>query len=322
MKKRLSVVVSCYNEEQGLDQFFRTTVAVLGGCAWDYEIIFVNDGSTDDSAGVLKRLAENDKRVKVLSLSRNFGHEAAMIAGIDYATGDGVVCMDADLQHPPQRIPEIIRAFEAGYDVVSMVCTNREDAGMIKRLTSKAFYKVLNAVSPIRFEENASDFFGITARVAEMLRTQYRERVRYLRGFVQSVGFQRTRIEFEAGKREHGGSHYSLFRLFSFSINTICGFSDVPLKMGIYSGLIAAACGVILIIYSIIMKACFNQPSGYTTVIVALCFLFALTLVVIGVIGEYISILVRETKQRPIYIVEECVNTRQSGGDGEDMRIG
>jgi len=322
MKKRLSVVVSCYNEEQGLDQFFRTTVAVLGGCAWDYEIIFVNDGSTDDSAGVLKRLAENDKRVKVLSLSRNFGHEAAMIAGIDYATGDGVVCMDADLQHPPQRIPEIIRAFEAGYDVVSMVCTNREDAGMIKRLTSKAFYKVLNAVSPIRFEENASDFFGITARVAEVLRTQYRERVRYLRGFVQSVGFQRTRIEFEAGKREHGGSHYSLFRLFSFSINTICGFSDVPLKMGIYSGLIAAACGVILIIYSIIMKACFNQPSGYTTVIVALCFLFALTLVVIGVIGEYISILVRETKQRPIYIVEECVNTRQSGGDGEDMRIG
>ena len=322
MKKRLSVVVSCYNEEQGLDQFFRTTVAVLGGCAWDYEIIFVNDGSTDDSAGVLKRLAENDKRVKVLSLSRNFGHEAAMIAGIDYATGDGVVCMDADLQHPPQRIPEIIRAFEAGYDVVSMVCTNREDAGMIKRLTSKAFYKVLNAVSPIRFEENASDFFGITRRVADVLRKDYRERVRYLRGFVQSVGFQRTRIEFEAGKREHGGSHYSLFRLLSFSINTICGFSDVPLKMGIYSGLVAAACGVILIIYSIIMKACFNQPSGYTTVIVALCFLFALTLVVIGVIGEYISILVRETKQRPIYIVEECVNTRQSGGDGEDMRIG
>lgn len=322
MKKRLSVVVSCYNEEQGLDQFFRTTVAVLGGCAWDYEIIFVNDGSTDDSAGVLKRLAENDKRVKVLSLSRNFGHEAAMIAGIDYATGDGVVCMDADLQHPPQRIPEIIRAFEAGYDVVSMVCTNREDAGMIKRLTSKAFYKVLNAVSPIRFEENASDFFGITRRVADVLRKDYRERVRYLRGFVQSVGFQRTRIEFEAGKREHGGSHYSLFRLLSFSINTICGFSDVPLKMGIYSGLVAAACGVILIIYSIIMKACFNQPSGYTTVIVALCFLFALTLVVIGVIGEYISILVRETKQRPIYIVEECVNTHQSGADGEDMRIG
>ena len=153
--------------------------------------------------------------------------------------------------------------------------------------------------------------FGITARVAEVLRTQYRERVRYLRGFVQSVGFQRTRIEFEAGKREHGGSHYSLFRLLSFSINTICGFSDVPLKMGIYSGLIAAACGVILIIYSIIMKACFNQPSGYTTVIVALCFLFALTLVVIGVIGEYISILVREAKQRPIYIVEECVNVEK-----------
>ena len=311
MKKRLSVVVSCYNEEQGLDQFFRTTVAVLGGCAWDYEIIFVNDGSTDDSAGVLKRLAENDKRVKVLSLSRNFGHEAAMIAGIDYATGDGVVCMDADLQHPPQRIPEIIRAFEAGYDVVSMVSTNREDAGMIKRLTSKAFYKVLNAVSPIRFEENASDFFGITARVAEVLRTQYRERVRYLRGFVQSVGFRRTAVTFEARKREHGRSHYSLLKLLAFSINTLCGFSDVPLKMGIYSGLFAAACGVILIVYSVVMKALFHQPSGYTTIIVALCFLFALTLVVIGIIGEYISILMQETKGRPIYIVRECVNLEE-----------
>lgn len=319
---RLSVVVSCYNEAQGLEKFYQETVPVLQNCSWDYELIFVNDGSTDNTVDVLKRFAADNSKVKIVSFSRNFGHEAAMIAGIDYAIGDGVVCMDADLEHPPECIPQIIAAFEAGNDVVSMVCTNRSDAGPIRRLTSRGFYRVLNMVSPIHFEENASDFFGITRRVADVLRKDYRERVRYLRGFVQSVGFQRTRIEFEAGKREHGGSHYSLFRLLSFSINTICGFSDVPLKMGIYSGLVAAACGVILIIYSIIMKACFNQPSGYTTVIVALCFLFALTLVVIGVIGEYISILVRETKQRPIYIVEECVNTHQSGGDGEDMRIG
>jgi len=310
--KRLSVVVSCYNEAQGLEKFYRETAAVLKSCGWDYELLFVNDGSTDETVQILKGFAADDPKVKIVSFSRNFGHEAAMIAGIDYATGDGIICMDADLEHPPECIPQIIAAFEAGNDVVSMVCTNRSDAGPIRRLTSRGFYRVLNMVSPIHFEENASDFFGITRRVADVLRKDYRERVRYLRGFVQSVGFQRTRIEFEAGKREHGRSHYSLLKLLAFSINTLCGFSDVPLKMGIYSGLFAAACGVILIVYSVVMKALFHQPSGYTTIIVALCFLFALTLVVIGIIGEYISILMQETKGRPIYIVRECVNLEEN----------
>ena len=308
---RLSVVVSCYNEAQGLEKFYQETAAVLKSCGWDYELLFVNDGSTDETVQILKGFAADNPKVKVVSFSRNFGHEAAMIAGIDYAIGDGVVCMDADLEHPPECIQQIIAAFEAGNDVVSMVCTNRSDAGPIRRLTSRGFYRVLNMVSPIHFEENASDFFGITRRVADVLRKDYRERVRYLRGFVQSVGFQRTRIEFEAGKREHGRSHYSLLKLLAFSINTLCGFSDVPLKMGIYSGLFAAVCGVILIVYSVVMKALFHQPSGYTTIIVALCFLFALTLVVIGIIGEYISILMQETKGRPIYIVRECVNLEE-----------
>jgi dolichol-phosphate mannosyltransferase len=137
----------------------------------------VNDGSTDNTVDVLKRFAADNSKVKIVSFSRNFGHEAAMIAGIDYAIGDGVVCMDADLEHPPECIPQIIAAFEAGNDVVSMVCTNRSDAGPIRRLTSRGFYRVLNMVSPIHFEENASDFFGITRRVADVLRKDYRERV-------------------------------------------------------------------------------------------------------------------------------------------------
>ena len=314
MKKRLSIVVSCYNEAQGLDQFYRATIDILKDCPWDYELIFVNDGSSDGTLQILEDLAKDDAKVKLISFSRNFGHEAAMIAGIDYATGDGVVCMDADLEHPPECIPQIIEAFEAGNDVVTMVCANRSGAGPLKRMTSKAFYRVLNVLSPIHFEENASDFFGISSRVAEVLRKDYRERVRYLRGFVQSVGFKKTSITFEAGRREHGKSHYGMLRLMSFSINTICGFSDVPLKMGIYAGLLAAVCGVVLIIYSLVMKACFNQPSGYTTIIVALCFLFALTLIVIGVIGEYIAIILQETKGRPIYIVDQCVNMGSNNG--------
>ena len=154
----------------------------------------------------------------------------------------------------------------------------------------------------------------------EVLRKEYRERVRYLRGFVQSVGFRKTVLYFEAEKREYGKSHYNLWRLLDLSIHTICGFTDIPLKMGIYAGLLAAICGVVLIIYSLIMKACFNQPSGYTTIIVALCFLFSLTLIVIGVIGEYIAILLQETKGRPIYIVDRRVNIGMKNGVNEQER--
>ena len=153
--KKISVVVSVYNEELSLNQFYKTTVDVLEQCAWDYELIFVNDGSQDKSVALLKSFAEENKKVKVVDFSRNFGHEAAMIAGIDYAKGDGIVCMDADLQHPPACIPEIIAKFEDGYEVISMIRTKNADAGIIKRITSGAFYKVLNLMSPVKFENNS-----------------------------------------------------------------------------------------------------------------------------------------------------------------------
>ena len=168
-----------------LNQFYKTTVDVLEQCAWDYELIFVNDGSQDKSVALLKSFAEENKKVKVVDFSRNFGHEAAMIAGIDYAKGDGIVCMDADLQHPPACIPEIIAKFEDGYEVISMIRTKNADAGIIKRITSGAFYKVLNLMSPVKFENNSSDFFALAKNVADVLRNDYREKIRYLRGYVQ-----------------------------------------------------------------------------------------------------------------------------------------
>ena len=314
--KKISVVVSCFNEEQVLHQFYQTVSALLGeislGGSWDYELLFVNDGSTDQSEHILNDLAARDEHLRVIHFTRNFGHEAAMIAGIDYAEGDGIVCMDADLQHPPEKIPEIIAAWEDGYDIISMVRTKNADAGLFKRVCSRLWYRILNRLSPIRFEENASDFFAVSRRAADVLRQDYRESVRYLRGYVQSIGFPRTTISFEAAKRAGGESHYSLRRLIRFSITTVCGFSDVPLKLGIYSGLLAACMGLILMIYSIVMKVLYDVPSGYTTIIVALCFLFSLTLIVIGIIGEYISIILSEVKERPIYLVREV---RQYGFD-------
>lgn len=313
--KKISVVVSVYNEELSLNKFYQVTEKILESCAWDYEMIFVNDGSVDRSIEILKEFAAINSKVKVVNFSRNFGHEAAMIAGIDYSTGDGIVCMDADLQHPPQCIPDIIKKFEEGYEVVAMVRTQNTDAGLIKRITSGAFYKVLNLMSPIKFENNSSDFFAMTQNVAEVLRRDYREKVRYLRGYVQSVGFKKTTLEFKAAKREAGESKYNIRKLLKFSINTLCSFSDLPLKLGVYSGCVVALCGFILMIYTIIEKLVHNAPAGYSTIIVALCFMFAVTLIVIGIIGEYIAILFAEVKNRPIYIVREVLNDNSKEND-------
>lgn len=306
--KKISVVVSVYNEELSLNKFYQVTEKILESCAWDYEVIFVNDGSVDRSIEILKEFAAINSKVKVVNFSRNFGHEAAMIAGIDYSTGDGIVCMDADLQHPPQCIPDIIQKFEDGYEVVSMIRTQNEDAGFIKRFTSAAFYKVLNMLSPVKFEDNSSDFFALSNSVAEVLRNDYREKIRYLRGYVQSVGFEKTTLEFSAGKRTAGESKYNIKKLIKFSINALCSFSDLPLKLGIYSGCGVAFLGFILMVYTIINKFINHVPAGYSTIIVVLCFMFAVTLIVIGIIGEYIAILFAEVKDRPIYIVREVIN--------------
>lgn len=308
--KKISVVVSVYNEELSLPDFYRETKNVLENITWDYELIFVNDGSQDRSYEILKNFSENAK-VKVVDFSRNFGHEAAMVAGIDYATGDGIICMDADLQHPPKYIPEILEKFDEGYEVISMVRTKNADAGVWKRITSKAFYSVLNAISPVKFENNASDFFAISSSVAKVLKQDYRERIRYLRGYVQSVGFRKTTIEFEAERRFAGESKYSLAKLLKFSLNALFSFSDLPLKLGIYSGLFMALLGFILMVYTLVNKFVFYVPSGYSTIVVFLCFMFAILFVIIGIIGEYISIIFTEVKGRPIYIVREVVNDEE-----------
>ena len=311
MDRTISVVVSVYNEEKALEDFFRETSRVLEETGWDWELIFVNDGSADKSLSVLKELAAQNKRVKLVSFSRNFGHEAAMIAGMDFSSGEVVVCMDADLQHPPACIPEILKKREEGYEVISMVRTKNRTAGLIKNITSSGFYWLINHISDVHFEPNASDFFAVSRRVARVMRENYRERVRFLRGYVQNVGFKRTTIEYEAGVRVAGESKYSLKKLFAFSINTILCFSNMPLKLGIYTGIFSALLGVAVMVYTLFTRQ--GAPSGYATIVVLLCFMFAMMFVLIGIIGEYIAILFTELKDRPIYIVEETENMGESG---------
>lgn len=300
--EKLCVVVSVYNEEAALPLCHERLTEVLRESGRDYTLLFVNDGSRDRSAEILDRFAAEDPRVRVLHFSRNFGHEAAMIAGIDYAEG-AVICMDADLQHPPQCIPAILAKLDEGFDVISMVRTANRSAGIIKNITSSAFYGVMNALSGTRFEKNASDFFSVSARAAEVLRRDYRERVRFLRGYVQSLGFRSTALQYEAAERAAGQSKYSLAKLFRFSMNTIMSFSDLPLRLGIYAGIASGLLGLILLIYSIVMKVRIGAPAGYTTIIVVICFMFAVLFLILGIMGQYIGVLFEEVKGRPIYIV-------------------
>ncbi|MBE5977028.1 glycosyltransferase family 2 protein [Lacrimispora xylanisolvens] len=308
MKKTLSVVVSCYNEELALDRFYEETASILKKLSWKYELIFVNDGSQDQTLSVLTRLSQSDERVKVISFSRNFGHEAAMIAGLDYSQGDGIVCMDADLQHPPEYLPEIVKKLEEGFDVINMVRTRNESAGWFKNIASTAFYRLINVLSDVKFEPNASDFFAVSGKAAKVLKDNYREKVRFLRGYVQNIGYPRTTIEYEARTRVAGESKYSIKKLIAFSVNTIMCFSNLPLKLGIYAGCGAGILGIIMMIYTIWSWARVGTPSGYATIIVLMCFMFAVLFLIVGVIGNYIAILFAELKDRPIYIVEETKN--------------
>lgn len=308
MSKKISIIVSVYNEEEVLFEFYRETIKVLLLIDNPYEIIFVNDGSTDGSRSTLFKLSRDDENVKVIHFSRNFGHEAAMIAGIDYASGDYIVCMDSDLQHPPTLLPEIIRKFDSGFDIINMVRTENKSAGILKNITSAGFYKVINKVSDMKLVSNASDFFGISKRVADILRNNYREKTRFLRGYVQNVGFNTTNIEYEARKRYAGESKYSIRKLFRFSMNTIMTFSNLPLKLGMYAGGMAAFLAIIMMIYTIVSFLRVGTPSGYATIICLICFMFSVLFFIVGIIGEYLGLILAEQKDRPLYIVEEKIN--------------
>ena len=308
MNKSLSIVVSVYNEEDSLESFYEVASSYIKNLDMDYELIFVNDGSVDKSEEIIREFAKKDDRVKALLFSRNFGHEAAMIAGIDYAGGDYIVCMDADLQHPPSILKDIIFKFNEGYDIINMIRTSNTDAGLIKNITSSIFYSGINLLRKNKLEKNASDFFAISKKVANVLRKDYREKVRFLRGYVQNIGFKKTSLPYIAQKRVAGHSKYSLHKLLKFSMDTILCFSDMPLKLGLYAGTFSIFLGLLMAIYTIVTWARVGTPNGYATIIVLLCFMFAMLFLIVGIIGQYIAILFIELKNRPIYIVDESLN--------------
>jgi dolichol-phosphate mannosyltransferase len=236
-----------------------------------------------------------------------------MLAGIDHATGDILICMDSDLQHPPALIPEMINRFRQGnVDVINMVRKKNTS------IFSAFFYKLIKIISPFNIEADASDFFLISKKIAKILKNNYRERVRFLRGFIQMLGFNKTTMLFDVGKRAEGESKYSFLKLLTLSFTAISTLSKLPLKLGIYIGFLSGIFGIVLSIYSIIMKIIQQPVSGYTTIIVFLSLMFSIQFFILGVIGEYIGFLFDEQKKRPIYIIDSTTNM----GENDEVLIG
>ena len=302
---KVSVVVSVYNEEDIIGKFHSTIVDELNKVNLDYEILYVNDGSRDKSEELIKGLIKGSKSAKLVSFSRNFGHEAAMLAGIDKSTGDCIICMDADLQHPPKEIPLMIEKFQSGVDVLTMIRTKNPDSNIFQGLTSRLFYTVLNKMSGQNFDINASDFFLISKKVGDVIKTEFREQSRFLRGFIQIMGFNKDKLEYEANQREAGESKYSFTKLLKFSFNVMLTFSNLPLRLGATFGILAGLFGASIGIWEIIMKFKGETPPGYATIVVLMSFLFAVLFILLGIIGEYLAVIFREVKGRPIYIIQD-----------------
>ncbi len=307
--RRLTIVGSVYNEADVLPMFFSELTEQLRRMDVQYEIILVNDGSTDESKDRLAEFAAQHRAVKVVCFSRNFGHEAAMTAGIDHATGDAIVCMDTDLQHPPAEIPRMLEACASGSEIVYMKRLKREDASFIRRVTSRLFYQALNRISKIRIEPDVSDFFLISSRVAGILRTSYKERTRFLRGIIQQVGFPTSVLEYTAPSRAAGHTKYSFWRLLLFSAVAIASVSQAPLRFSMLAALGFMLISLALGIYSIIMKLLGSPFSGYTTLVVLTSFGFSVVLLMLGIVGEYLGSVFVESKQRPVYIVAEIIDS-------------
>lgn len=305
MKKDLSIVVSVYNEEENINPMVEACLKSLDELQCEAEIILVNDGSIDESRSIIDEICLNhNDKVKAIHFSRNFGHEAAMIAGIDHANANAVICMDADLQHPPHLIPRMYAEFLKGSQVVLMKRNSRMDGGT-KGLFSRPFYRFLSKISRIEFAEGASDFFLVSGKVGQILRHDFRERNRFIRGFIQSVGFKHSILNYDAPARVAGKSSYSFRKLMSLSSGAIAAFSNAPLNLSLLLGVIMGLLSIGVGVYSLVMFFVSRPVSGYTTLVVLISFLSAVQFFLIGILGKYIGFLFDEIKKRPIYIVEE-----------------
>lgn len=313
MKKKISIVIPAYNEADGIAEFHEQLTAVTGALqSYTFEIIYVVDKCKDNTLQILKGLSENKTDIIAVGMSRRFGHQMSLVAGLDMCTGDACIMMDSDLEHPPDFIPVLLEKFEEGYDVVHTKRVYAEKVSPLKKWTSKLFYRVLNMLSPEDLGESSADFRLVSRRVVDVFHTKIREHNQYLRGLFHWIGFNQTEVTFQAGVRKHGRSNYTIKRLFDFASEGIISFSKLPLKMAIVVGLVIAALGACYGIYLIFSYFFFTleSPAGWMTLITLLMLIGGLLMFMQGIVGLYIASIFDEVKNRPLYIVESCFRSK------------
>lgn len=301
----LSVVIPVFNEEAALPALHRRLLDAVQELHGGVEIVYVDDGSTDGSAALLGALHASCPLVSVVRLSRNFGKEQAMTAGLQFARGAAVVVMDADLQHPPEMIPAMVAAWRAGADVVNMRRRSRRDEPRLRRLAAHAFYRLLNRLSDIPIPEDVGDFRLLSRRAVEAL-NQFPERNRFMKGLFAWVGFRQATIEFDVAERAAGHSKWRPHQLWALAVEGITAFSIEPLKLASKVGLLSAALAFCMGVYFFFRTLMYGDPvAGFPTLVIVLLMLGGLQLLAIGVLGEYLGRLWLESKRRPIYLVQD-----------------
>lgn len=316
-KTLISVVVPVYDEAEGIAYFHERTSAalkVLDGC--DYELVYVDDGSRDGSYDIMRAFAEGDPRVQIVKFSRNFGHQIAITAGLDYARGDAVVFIDADLQDPPELIQDLIAKWREGYDVVYARRAVRKGETAFKLFTASVFYRMLRSISNIDIPPDVGDFRLISLRVGDQLRAM-KEKDRFIRGLVSWVGFPQTFIIYERDERYAGETKYPLAKMIKFAFDGITSFSSAPLRVATWMGYLSSAVAFLYLISVFVQVALGVTVEGWATIVVAVLFLGGVQLICLGILGEYLGRVFNEVKPRPVYIVQEVAGGRNNAAPAQ-----
>ena len=304
--KKVTILIPCYNEEQSIPLLYQELSSLIDNHqAYDWEILFVNDGSKDNTIHLIKQLSHQDHRIAYVDLSRNFGKEAAMLAGFDYATGDCMVIMDADLQHPPHLIPEMLKYWEEGYDDVYAKRTTRGKESWLRKNLSLLYYKLLQKTTRVEILQNVGDFRLLDRKCIDTLK-QLRESERYTKGMFCWIGFNKKEIEFEQGDRVAGQTSWNYLGLFNLAIEGITSFTIAPLRLSTMIGIIVSLIAFIYMCVIIAKTLIWGEDvQGFPTLMVVILFLGGVQLLSLGIIGEYLGRIFHETKNRPVYVVKE-----------------
>lgn len=303
---KISIIIPVMNESGNIDKIVRKIESILCN-EINWELIFINDGSVDDTLGQIKKSTKRNDKIKYISFSRNFGHQNALRAGYDYADGDCVICMDGDMQHPPELIIQMIDKWREGFDIVYTIRNDSEDISFFKKTTAKLFYKIMNLFSDIEIEPGAADFRLVDKQVVDVIKT-IKEKDLFMRGMISWLGFRQYGIKYQPQKRNWGSTKYSFGKMVKFAMVGITSFSIKPLHISTVFGYMIAGIAFLYALYALYVKIFTdNTIEGWTSVLVGVLFIGGIQLIMIGILGGYIGRLFIESKKRPNYIIKEKI---------------